>query len=337
MRRRLAGGWAFVLLAGLAGAAGRLQLDWPTPNPAWLLGRSSADYLQATASGDPASGGFGCVREDGKQFHEGIDLKPVTRDAAGEPADKIFAFMDGVVRYVNDRAADSNYGRYVVLEHPAASPAVYSLYAHLQAVATGLKPGMPVVHGQIIAVMGRSEGGDGIPKERAHLHFEIGLRVTDAFAPWYDAQKFGSANDHGLWNGLNLMGFDPLEFLGAFRAHRVDDFKDYFAQLRPAVRLRIATAAVPDFPRRYPSLLTTIPITPVAGWEIACNWTGLPFCWTPLAAADMAGYTRNEVRIVESDDALLASCPCKSIVIRRDGRAVPGKDLAVVLQQLFGL
>ena len=337
MRRQLAGGWIFLLLAGLAAAADRLQLDWPTPNPAWLQGRPPADYLQATASGDPASGGFGCVREEGKQFHEGIDLKPVARDAAGEPADKIFAFMDGVVRYVNERAAASNYRRYVVLEHPAATPAVYTLYAHLRSVAAGLRPGVPVTHGQIIAVMGRSEGGDGIPQERAHLHFEIGLRVTDAFAPWYDAQKFDSPNEHGLWNGLNLMGFDPLEFLGAFRAHQVDDFKDYFAQLRPAVHLRIATAAVPDFTRRYPSLLTRAPAAPVAGWEIACNWTGLPFRWTPLAAADVAGYARNEVRIVESDAAVLAACPCKSIVVQRDGRPGPGRDLTVVLQQLFGL
>src|SRR5476651_981681 len=106
--------------AGVAvrAAGPRLEMDWPTPNPAWIEGRPRAEFLQATASGEPESGGFGCVRSGGEQFHEGIDLKPVTRDKAGEPADKVFAVLPGIVRYVNEKAGDSNYGRYLVLEHP---------------------------------------------------------------------------------------------------------------------------------------------------------------------------------------------------------------------------
>ena len=326
MRCWLAGA-TLIFSAGLAVGADRLQLAWPTPNPAWIEGRSRADFLQATVSGEPESGAFGCVRDDGTQFHEGIDLKPLTRDASGEPADKIFAVMAGVVRYVNDRPEDSNYGRYVVLEHPGATPAIYTLYAHLRSVAPGLTPGVNVTRGQIIAVMGRTEGDEIIPQERAHLHFEMGLRVTDAFQPWYDWQKFADPNLHGLWNGYNLMGFDPLVFLDKFRAHQVDNFTDYFAQLKPVVRLRIATRQAPDFTRRYPSLVVPAPGAvlsagaPPAGWEIACNGTGLPFRWTPLTAADVAGYAPNEVRIVATDDAALAACHCKSLVVTRAGRS----------------
>ncbi len=316
------------------------EIVWPTPNTAWIERRPVADFLQATVSGDPASGGFGCVRENGAQFHEGIDLKPVARDKAGEPADKIFAALPGIVRYVNERAADSNYGRYIVIEHPGVTPAICTLYAHLRSVAPGIAPGTNVALGQTIAVMGRSEGGSGIPKERAHLHFEMGLRVTDNFQRWYDRQKFGSPNDHGAWHGYNLMGFDPLDFLDKYRARQINDLAGYFAQMTPVVRVRVATRSAPDFVARYPSLLTR-PAPPsaaaIAGWDIECNATGLPFRWTPLAAADVLGWREGETRVMSTDDPALAACHCKTLVVTRAGKKSPGRDLETMLQQLFSL
>ncbi len=323
-------------IVNAAESEGRISLDWPTPNTAWLAGRPAADYLQATVSGEPESGAFGCVRTEGTQFHEGIDLKPVARDLEGEPTDPIFAMLPGVVRYINERPADSNYGRYVVLEHPDTVPAIYTLYAHLRSVAPGLAPGVRISGGQRLGLMGHTSDDDSIPAGRAHLHFEIGLRVTDNFQPWYDRQKYPAPNAHGLWNGLNLMGFDPLDFLNQFRAHQVDNFSDYFARLRPAVRIRIATQAVPDFIRRYPSLLTHASANPAAGWEVAVNATALPFRWTPLTEADMAGYKTGEMRIVATDARELDACRCKSLVVLRAGEPVPGKDLETVLAQLFG-
>ena len=124
--------------------AERLQLVWPTPSTAWADGKSPAQWLQHAGSGDPDSGGFGGVRSAGGQFHEGIDIKPVTRDRRGEPLDSVFAAMPGVVRYVSTAAGDSSYGRYVVLEHPAMTPAVYTLYAHLARIAPELRPGVEV-------------------------------------------------------------------------------------------------------------------------------------------------------------------------------------------------
>ena len=111
--------------------AERLEIVWPTPNPAFAEGKAISAFLQSTGSGEPESGGFGCVRSAGSQFHEGIDLKPVRRDGRGEPADEVYAAMDGVVRHINNRVGESSYGRYLVLEHPDAAPAVYTLYAHL--------------------------------------------------------------------------------------------------------------------------------------------------------------------------------------------------------------
>lgn len=318
--------------------AQRLELAWPTPNTAFRDGKSIAAFIQPTESGEVTSGLFGCVRTNGTQFHEGLDLYPMARGRSGEATDKIFAALGGVVRHINTKPGASSYGRYIVLDHPGVTPAIYTLYAHLSAVAPGLKIGDRVGLGQVIATMGRSAGGYTIPKDRAHLHFEFGLRVTDDFASWYRFRKFGSPNDHGLWNGMNLLGFDPLDFFTRFRAREVNNFQEYLAREPAAVTFRIATSRQPDFVRRYPSLVTgPIPMGGVAGWEIKLNATGLPFAWTPLSATEVAGLGANGVRITKVDPDLIRTHRCKALVTARGTGYVPARDLTTLLQQVFGL
>lgn len=117
------------------------------------------------------------------------------------------------MRHVSRVAGKSSYGRYVVLEHPGVTPAVYTLYAHLGSVTSGLSVGQTSNKEQVLGIMGRSASGYAIPKDRAHLHFEIGLMLSRSFQLWYVGRKFGSPNDHGLWNGMNLVGMDPLVFI----------------------------------------------------------------------------------------------------------------------------
>ncbi len=327
------------LAAGaLAHAADRVEIVWPTPNPAWAEGRPLGDILQHAGSGDPESGAFGGVRSSGTQFHEGLDIKCLARDRRGEPLDSVFAAMDGVVRHVSASPGDSSYGRYIVLEHPEQTPAVYTLYAHLARIAPGIREGVRVVHGQVIGTMGHSSGGYMIPVERAHLHFEIGVMVTRDFQAWYDRQKFGSRNDHGMWNGLNLMGIDPLDFLNQWRAHRVNTFADYFARMEPAVRVRLATHRTPDFVLRYPAFVTRPATTPlIGGWEIKFNWTGIPFAWTPLAPSEVMGLAADKPEIIDVNAALERRERSKSLAVSRRGQWTIGRDLATVLQQLFAL
>jgi len=318
--------------------AQRVDIAWPTPSTAWEQGRGIEAFVQPTVSGEPESGLFGCVRGNGRQFHEGLDIKPVRRDKAGEAQDAVTAAMDGIVRHINTKPGDSSYGRYVVLEHPDLKPAVYTLYAHLARVDSAVRPGQRVAQGRQLGVMGRSAGGYAIPRERAHLHFEIGLRVTDSFQSWYDWKKLGSPNQHGVWNGMNLLGLDPLDFLRLWRARRVDNFQQYLDRMRPAVRVRVATSRIPDFITRYPSLLEKpLPIGPVGGWEVAFNSTGLPFSWTPLTPAEVSGQRAGSVQLLAVDAALARGHRCKTLVRSRRGGYLTGRDLDGVLQQLFGL
>lgn len=332
--------WVGLVLLFLCGSssafAQRVEISWPTPSTAWERGRDYEEWVQPTVSGEPRSGLWGSVRSNGTQFHEGLDIKPVARDARGEPRDQVTAAMDGVVRNISSRPGDSNYGRYVVLEHPGVTPAVYTLYAHLARIEPGLAEGMTVKRGQSLGLMGHSSNGN-IPKERSHLHFEIGLMLTENFASWYSWKKFGSPNRQGIWNGMNLMGIDPRDFLNEWRKRRVDNFAQYFASLNSAVRLRVATTRVPDFIRRYPALLRKPIDGLVGGWEVQCDVTGLPFAWTPLSMAQVAGMRPGSVEIVAVDTPALRSFRGKSLVKTRGGRHSPGPDLTTMLQLVFGL
>jgi murein DD-endopeptidase MepM/ murein hydrolase activator NlpD len=330
-------GWCLLFPAVLV-AAPRVELVWPTPNTAYLEGKPLEEYVQPTVSGEVTSGLFGCVRSGGVQFHEGLDLKPITRDRSGEATDDIFATMDGVVRHVSVRAGESSYGRYMVIEHPELKPAVYTLYAHLAAVKPGLKAGDAVARGEVIGTMGRSAGGYAIPKDRAHLHYEIGVMMTRQFQSWYEWKKFGSPNDHGLYNGMNLMGIDALDFFNEFRARRVNDFAEYFARMPAVATVRVVTRRTPDFVQRYPDLVTgEIPLAGAAGWEIKVNATGVPFAWTPLGATEVIGFKTDEVRIVDVDADALKRGRCKILAVQRKGAWVAGRDLETMLQLTLGL
>ena len=223
-----------------------------------------------------------------------------------------------------------------MLEHPEVSPAIYTLYAHLARIEPGLTEGRRVKRGEVIGLMGHSSSGN-IPADRAHLHFEIGLMLSRDFPAWYAWKKFGSPNQQGLWNGMNLMGVDPREFLEKYRAHRLDNFEEYFAGKPAAVRLRVATTRVPDFITRYPALLKKPLNGFVAGWEVQCDVTGLPFAWTPLSANEVAGMRPGSVDILSVDNAALRAFRGKSLIRTRGGRETPGSDLTTMLQLVFGL
>ena len=335
-RRGVWGTLVAALIFAPSASAQRIEISWPTPNPAWAQGKGYESWVQPTVSGEPTSGLFGSVRSNGTQFHEGLDLRPVSRDARGEPRDEVTAAMDGIVRNINSHPGESNYGRYVVLEHPGVSPAVYTLYAHLARIEPGLREGQAVQRGQSLGLMGHSSNGN-IPSDRAHMHFEIGLRLTDSFASWYAWKKFGSPNLQGLYNGMNLMGLDPREFLEKWRAHRLDNFTQYLAGLHEAVRLRVATSRMPDFIVRYPALLRQPVNGLVGGWEVQCDVTGLPFAWTPLSPAQVAGQRAGSVEILAVDTAALRSFRGKALIRTRSGRPAPGPDLTTMLQLVFGL
>ncbi|MGB0344133.1 MAG: M23 family metallopeptidase [Coraliomargarita sp.] len=288
---------------------------WPTPNPAFQQGRALESFIQPSSSGKIESGLFGCVRNDGRKFHEGIDLFPLRRDRSGEAADPVYSILPGRVVHINQTSGHSSYGCYLVVEHDGEDPVFYSLYSHLAHIAGGVRPGTRVESGTVLGRMGRSAGGYTIPKSRAHLHFEVGFRLSDRFQEWYDRQPFKEPNRHGLWNGMNLAGIDPLAFYRALRDGRANSMKSHLASLPAVARIRVFSRSVPDFVKRHPSLVTR-PYNGagIVAWDIAFTRYGVPREWTPRFAAEGIDGRPGDVQILSYQSRLLEEQSCKRVL-----------------------
>src|SRR2546427_815910 len=176
---------ALLLLPFLTLTSHAQPFHLPTANHA-LFEKGGEERFFVGTSGKPwTTGAFGCVRSEGWQMHEGLDIRCLQRDKHGEPTDPVMATADGTISYINTRPSLSNYGNYIILRHRIEGLEIYSLYAHLSQIRSGLKSGQSVKAGETIAIMGRTANTrEGISKDRAHVHFELNLFLNDHFANW---------------------------------------------------------------------------------------------------------------------------------------------------------
>jgi len=185
--------------------------------------------------------------------------------------------------------------------------------------------------------MGRSAGGYSIPRSRAHLHYELGMFKTNRFQHWYNRAGYGSSNKHGNYNGINLIGSDPLAFFTAVRDGRFKDFASYFASLPTAFTLRVSTRSMPDFILRYPKLLTKpIPREGLAGWDIDYTWYGLPKRWTPLTADEVQTRREGDITLVDFDQSVFQGSCRSTLEFDAEGKPSLGKNLKSDLKLMFG-
>lgn len=312
------------------------DLVWPTPNPAFQNGEPIEAFIQPTASGKKESGLFGCVRNNGHRFHEGLDLYPISRNKRGEPLDTVYAVLPGRIAYINKVAGHSNYGRYVVIEHDLESAMFHTLYAHLASVDDALSVGGRVESGTGIGVMGRS-ASTPMPRSRAHLHFEIGFRLTDQFQSWYDRQKFSSKNRHGNCNGMNLVSINPLDFYHTVRSGRVSTVYEYLQKIPAYARIRVHTSNIPDFAKRYPALVTRpYQDSALVAWDIAFSKYGVPKEWTPRFADENVVGRPGDVEILAYNPKLLKEQSCRRIISLKGSEPKISSSTLTTLKKLFG-
>src|SRR5258708_11962834 len=98
----------------------------PTANRALFEKGGEERFFVGTVGKTWTSGTFGCVRSEGWQIHEGLDIRCLQRDKRGEPTDPVMATADGTVAYINTRPSLSNYGNYIVLRHQIEGMEIYS-------------------------------------------------------------------------------------------------------------------------------------------------------------------------------------------------------------------
>ena len=291
----------------------------PTANHALFEPGGEEKFFAGTVGKSWTAGMFGCVRSERGQLHEGLDIKCVQRDSRGEPMDPVLATADGTVAYFSSRPSLSNYGNYVVLRHRIDGLEVYSLCAHLKKVRADLKIDQGIKAGETIATMGRTTNTrEGISKDRAHVHFELNLFVNDRFSAWYKKAFPHQRNDHGEWNGQNLLGLDSrLLLLEEHRQGANFNLRNFIRGQTELCRVAVRSAPFPWL-KRYAALVEQNPVAEregVAGYEISLNFNGIPFRLVPRAAGEMKSTAR--FQLLSVNEAEYRRNPCRHLVVKR--------------------
>ncbi len=311
------------LFLALAGSCMGAVIDFPTANRALLDGRPEDFYMYVDrdfegVKSQPWEGGsFGFVRGPQRvagdvifaTLHEGIDIKPVRRDAAGVPLDDILAAAPGRVVHVSAEAGASNYGKYVVLEHDLDGIRFLTLYAHLASVSVA--PGTTVRQGDVLGRMGYT--GRGLDRTRAHLHFEVALLLNRNFEQWYETFHGSSPNRHGLYNGMNLSGTDPAAILLAAAKNPRFNLADHVASLEPTFRITVKNSPNFSLIRDYPWLVPDGENANPPAWTVAFTRSGFPIrvvaAETPVEAPVLSWLQPSHVAPVHATRGIVGGSP----------------------------
>ncbi len=306
--------WVVPLMATVASQ----PFLFPTANQALYEPNGDARFLAPTPGHTWESGSFGCVRTDrsGVRLHEGLDIRSVATGRNGEPTDAVLASAGGTVAYINRRPGSSNYGNYIIVRHYLERLEVYSLYAHLSAIQPGLVVGSQVGARDRIATMGRT--GQPIGKDRAHVHFEINLVLSERFKDWFGIHYPGERNDHGNFNGRNLLGLDPRAILLTERSDGAHFSLTDYIKSQPVMAQVVVRRTEFSFVRRYPQLLRPnlrAEHEGVAGFELGLNFNGIPVQITPRSARELGAGPA--LRLLSVNETEWHKHPCARLVVKR--------------------
>jgi Peptidase family M23 len=263
-----------------------LDLVLPTDNDALFSDGGGAFYqhIERNFKGlksTPWEGGqYGFVRDPTDtagglvytRFHEGIDIRPLHRDAHGEPLDEVRAIADGKVAHVNSVPGYSNYGKYIVIEHRWGGSNYYSLYGHLSSL--GVQTGETVKRSQRIAVMGYT--GTGLNRERAHLHLELNLMFSHEFDSWYNTFFRNDPNHNGIYNGMNLAGLDIARLYLALHKNPSLTIPEFLGREETFYKVMVPKSRHFELVRFYPWMLTTRSRNEKSSWEVSFAQSGVP-------------------------------------------------------------
>jgi murein DD-endopeptidase MepM/ murein hydrolase activator NlpD len=206
------------------------------------------------------------------RFHEGIDIRPLNRDANGEPTDEIHAIAAGKVVHVNPVPGYSNYGRYIVIEHEWGGSNYYSLYGHLSAAR--VSPGQNVAKGAVIGVMGHT--GAGLNRERSHVHLELNLMLSHHFEAWYEKYSKTDPNHNGIYNGINLTGINTARLYLALQKDSGLTIPKFLEGEEVFFKVTVPKSKNFELARAYPWMLRGDVNDSDPSWEVSFERSGVP-------------------------------------------------------------
>ena len=168
------------------------------------------------------------------------------------------------------------------------------------------------------------------------FHFELNLFYNDHFAVWFRRRNPSERNDHGNFNGQNMVWrLTPASFFlrNASKA-RGSIFWTGFNIGPELCRVQVRAT---DFSwvRRYPMLIKRVQLPAnerIAGYEIALDFNGLPFELIPRTATQMKGNTKYQLLSV--NEAEETKNPCRHLVKRQGASWTFGKNGLTLLEML---
>jgi murein DD-endopeptidase MepM/ murein hydrolase activator NlpD len=266
-----------------------VTLIFPTDNHR-LLTQDLGQFYQPTSSKRAFSGMYGFVRTNGpeparffERFHEGLDIRPLKRDATGKPLDAVRAAAEGTVVYVNPAGNRSGYGIYVMIRHRFGNYDAYTTYGHLASASVSI--GQEIKVGETLGILGHT--GPSIPQERAHLHFELGFMYHRRYAEWYEAfgdpDNTDGPNYHGDYNGINFIGVDAAPLLKTSSAGDAPSIRQIFEREKHLFTIQIPARGLCDMQKRFDFLTPSLPgdLSKLHSWKIECTRVGLPLRFIP--------------------------------------------------------
>jgi len=270
--------------------AERLILRLPTGNDALLRGDEATFYSALDKERIPGlrrfgweGGRYGFVRNEARtpagpiftRLHQGLDIRPLYRDARGEPLDTVRAVAAGTVVYANHVEERSSYGLYVVMRHMWDGSDVYSLLAHLESI--WVRPGDELAVGDPVGRLGWT--GRGTARHRAHVHLEIAMLLNGNYQRWHDA-SFTARNWHGAFNGMNMRGVDAAALYLALQEEPDLTFSAFLLRQPVAYRVALPGGDRLDVLERYPWLaepgVSLADVDAPGAWVVGFTREGVP-------------------------------------------------------------
>ena len=155
--------------------------------------------------------------------------------------------------------------------------------------------------------------------------------MNDRFAQWFKKSSPGQRNDHGNWNGQNMLGIDPkLVFLNSRAQGERFSLLQFVRSQTELCRVAVRKT---DFSwlKRYPDLIRPNPTAVkegIAGYELALNFNGVPFEIIPRAESELK--SKSKYRLLSVNEKEYQANHCRRLVTQKGARwelATRGIDL----------
>jgi hypothetical protein len=117
----------------------------------------------------------------------------------------------------------------------------------------------------------------------------LNFLLNERFAEWFKKARPGERNDHGSWNGQNLVGIDPRRLFLEQQAQGKAFSLRHFVQGRTELCRVLVRDPQFSWVRRYGALVVSNPrlgTQTVGGYELVLDFNGLPFQLIPRPASD---------------------------------------------------